>query len=107
TALILASAAIKGRIHGTLNWRWLQFLGMISYSLYLTHNPITGATFRVWYMIAGRSVAAQATGLVLATISCVVFAWGMYLVIERPSIALARSASRGKVAVEPLPPVRV
>lgn len=106
TALILVSAAIKGRIHDTLNWRWLQFLGMISYSLYLTHNPITGATFRVWYMIAGRSVVAQAAGLVLATIACVVFAWAMYRVLERPCIALARSASRGRVA-EPLPPVRV
>lgn len=107
TALILASAAIKGRLHNTLNWRWLQFLGMISYSLYLTHNPITGATFRVWYMIAGRSVAAQASGLLLATVTCVTFAWVMYRVIERPCIALARSASRGRIASEPLPPVRI
>jgi peptidoglycan/LPS O-acetylase OafA/YrhL len=26
-------------------------LGAISYSLYLTHNPITGAAFRVGYMV--------------------------------------------------------
>ncbi|MDI6025825.1 acyltransferase [Corticibacterium sp. UT-5YL-CI-8] len=103
SALLLVSTAIKGRLHDTLNWRWLQFLGAISYSLYLTHNPITGATFRVWYMIAGHSVAAQAAGLVLSAVACVVFAWIMYLLVERPCIAFARSITRARLRAPPRP----
>lgn len=92
--LMLFSVAIAGKLHSLLNWRWLQFLGMISYSLYLTHNPITGATFRIWYMIAGTSPASQVIGFVLSVCSCVLFAWLMYTVIEKPCIGLARSSAR-------------
>ena len=35
------------------------FIGMISYSLYLIHNPITGGVYRVAYKITGRSPAAE------------------------------------------------
>jgi peptidoglycan/LPS O-acetylase OafA/YrhL len=91
TALLLVSVAIAGRLGNLLDWRWLQFLGMISYSLYLTHNPITGATFRLWYMVAGRAPSSQVIGLLLSIVTCIVFAWIMHLVVERPCIALARS----------------
>lgn len=93
TALLLW-VAFTDRLGTLLNWRWLQFLGMISYSLYLTHNPITGATFRVWYMIAGRSPESQVIGLLLSVVACLVFAWLFFMAIERPFIALARSAGR-------------
>lgn len=93
TALVLVSVALADRMHTLLNWRWLQFLGMISYSLYLTHNPITGATFRVWYMIAGRTQATQVIGFGLSIVSSIVFAWLMYQYMERPCIALARSSA--------------
>lgn len=92
TALVLVSVAISGRLGNLLNWRWLQFLGMISYSLYLTHNPITGATFRVWYIIAGRSPADQVIALLLSICACILFAWIMHRVVEKPCIALARSS---------------
>jgi peptidoglycan/LPS O-acetylase OafA/YrhL len=39
TACLLLAAAVTGQISLALNWRWLQFLGLISYSLYLVHNP--------------------------------------------------------------------
>ncbi len=93
TALVLVSVAISGRLGTLLDWRWLQFLGMISYSLYLTHNPITGATFRVWYMIAGRAPSSQIVGLLLSIIASILFAWIMYIVVEKPCIALARSGA--------------
>ena len=32
---------------------------MSSYSLYLIHNPMTGAFYRVAYKITGRSPAAE------------------------------------------------
>ena len=93
TALVLVTVALADKLHTALNWRWLQFLGLISYSLYLTHNPITGATFRVWYMIAGREPVAQAIGLGLSIAASIGFAWAMFMCIERPCMALARSSA--------------
>ena len=93
TALLVVSVALAGRLGDLLDWRWLQFLGSISYSLYLTHNPITGATFRVWYLVAGRSPYDQVIGLILSIVACIAFAWFLYVVVEKPCIALARSAA--------------
>jgi peptidoglycan/LPS O-acetylase OafA/YrhL len=90
TAVTLRCATRNGQIYTALNWRWLQFLGVISYSLYLTHNPITGATFRVGYMITGRSVALEALWWVLTVGICVGFASLTWWVIERRSIRWAR-----------------
>jgi peptidoglycan/LPS O-acetylase OafA/YrhL len=47
TSLLLWVSAISGQVYSACSWRWIQMLGAISYSLYLTHNPITGATFGV------------------------------------------------------------
>lgn len=93
TALLVVWVAIAGRMADLLNWTWIQFLGRISYSLYLTHNPITGATFKAWYMIAGQSAVSQVIGLSLSIVACIGFAWLMYVVVEKPCIALARKAS--------------
>jgi peptidoglycan/LPS O-acetylase OafA/YrhL len=41
TALVLYVSARSNRIENDMNWRPLQFLGKISYSLYLTHVPVT------------------------------------------------------------------
>jgi peptidoglycan/LPS O-acetylase OafA/YrhL len=50
---------IAGRLQTGLNWRWLQFLGLISYSLYLIHNLVTGAAFRIGFILTGRSVFTE------------------------------------------------
>jgi peptidoglycan/LPS O-acetylase OafA/YrhL len=47
TAVVLYAASMSRHIASGMNWRWVQFLGLVSYSLYLIHNPVTGATFRV------------------------------------------------------------
>jgi len=44
TSAILLYAGLYGKMSTWLNWRWLQSLGLISYSLYLLHAPVTGAT---------------------------------------------------------------
>ena len=89
TALVLLAAAMSDNIYKGLNWRWLQFLGVVSYSLYLTHNPITGATFRVWYLIADRSPPSQLIGLALAAVASLICAWLFYKFIEAPCSKLA------------------
>jgi peptidoglycan/LPS O-acetylase OafA/YrhL len=103
TSLVLWAAAISGRIYSACSWRWIQMLGAISYSLYLTHNSITGAAFRVGYMVTGRSPILEAVWWSLATCACLVFAWGVWWLVERPSIRLARRVRLAPARAEGAP----
>jgi peptidoglycan/LPS O-acetylase OafA/YrhL len=73
-----------------LNWRWLQGLGAISYSLYLIHAPATGAVFRIAARFGVSSVASDACWLLISLGACIAAACVMWRAIEKPSIALAR-----------------
>jgi peptidoglycan/LPS O-acetylase OafA/YrhL len=90
TAFALWLAAVSSRMMMSLNWSWLQFLGLVSYSLYLTHNSITGATFRVGYMLTSRSMLWEAIWWMASIGASVAFAGLMWRVIEKPSMQLAR-----------------
>ncbi len=90
TAIALWTVAARGRLYSAFDWRWLQGLGAISYSLYLTHNPITAATFWLGYTLTGRSPFLEAVWWVITTAACIAFAFGMWWLVERPSINLAR-----------------
>jgi peptidoglycan/LPS O-acetylase OafA/YrhL len=73
-----------------LNWRWLQFLGTISYSLYLIHNPITGAAFRAGFLLTGRNIYTEAFWWLVSLAACIGAATLFWLFIERPSARLAK-----------------
>jgi hypothetical protein len=47
-------------MYSASSWRWIQMLGAISRSPCLTHNPITGAAFRMGYMVTGCSLILEA-----------------------------------------------
>ncbi len=81
---------IAGRLQTGLNWRWLQFLGLISYSLYLIHNLVTGAAFRIGFILTGRSVFTEVLWWVGSLAACTLFATAMWWTIERPSTVWAR-----------------
>jgi peptidoglycan/LPS O-acetylase OafA/YrhL len=98
TAATLSVAAMTGSLYRGLNWRWLQSLGLISYSLYLLHNPITGASFRVGYMLTGHSPLWEALWWIASIAACIIFAAGAWWLIERPSMNLARKISLKKPA---------
>lgn len=74
----------------------LQWLGLISYSLYLTHNTVTGAMFRIGYKITGRSVATEALWLALVVVGCCVFAWIFFLVFERAGLRWSKMVAAHK-----------
>ena len=110
--VVLAVAAIVGRnmftlagiatsvvLFGLSRWqpeaasgsiRLLTNLGLISYSFYLLHNPITGAAFNVTRRVAGDGIAAELAGLMLSFCLCVLAAGISYVVIERPAIQWGR-----------------
>jgi peptidoglycan/LPS O-acetylase OafA/YrhL len=102
TCVVAASALLVAGIAGKIamwNWRWLQFLGTISYSLYLLHNPITGATFRVGYMMTGHSLVTEALWWPISIAACILAAFGLWYFVERPSLNLARRFSLGSTEI--------
>ena len=69
----------------TMDWRPVQSLGAISYSLYLTHNPVTGATF----FVLSKAHVPELVALGLDLCVCIAVAALFWWVFERPSIQLA------------------
>jgi peptidoglycan/LPS O-acetylase OafA/YrhL len=67
-----------------LNLRWVKFIGVLSYSLYLIHNPMLGTCEHMLtdLPIWGRQVAA----FVLSFLTAV----AIYVVIERPCAKLRK-----------------
>lgn len=90
-ALLLFFAAMTGWAETGLNWRWLQFLGTISYSLYLIHVPLMQAVDSVVHRLLGHGMAADLICLVGIFAVCVAMALLLYWAVERPSHRLARS----------------
>lgn len=66
--------------------RSLLFLGTISYSLYLTHNPVAGAVFFVLAKIGAPELLA----LPVSIAACISAATAFWFVIERPTMKLAQ-----------------
>ena len=62
---------------------------MISYSLYLIHNPITGASYYVAYRITGRSLGTEAFGFVTVVAVNIAAAYAFWWLLERPSLELS------------------
>ena len=89
TAVGLYVARQTGFIHNGLSWRPISFLGTVSYSLYLTHNPVSGASF----FLLDKIGAPQWAALLLTLAACVIAAYAFWWLIERPSMNLAHRVS--------------
>lgn len=90
TSLFLMLAAYQRKEGVWLSYRWIQFLGMISYSLYLLHNPLTGATFNIFKRVFPSNAVSEFVGIVMVAVVCVGVSFIAYCLIERPSISLSR-----------------
>jgi len=94
TAILLFWAARTGYAEDGLNWRWLQGLGAISYSLYLIHNPVTAAFGRVLKLVDPNPGALVSTAFLIAIVAVAVITAAMFWwVFERPSHRLSRRVS--------------
>ena len=94
TSVLLLEIGRAGLMQSVLHWRWLQFLGLISYSLYLLHNEISGAAFFLGYKILGQTLLTEILGLVFVSILCVACAAGTYWLLEKPSIQWSRQVKQ-------------
>jgi peptidoglycan/LPS O-acetylase OafA/YrhL len=101
TALSIVLVGRAGRLHDLLNWSWLQHLGRISYSLYLTHTVIGWPLIGLGIAWNGGLPGPIGSLLLFltATAASLVAAEVLHRLVERPSLALSqrifRSASAG------------
>lgn len=90
TVLLLTLA---GRVGGLETWaraRWLQFVGRVSYGVYLLH-PLAGAQAR-WHVgihVNLRSGPGALAVLVAAIALTMLLAWGLHVAVEAPAMRLA------------------
>lgn len=78
-----------GRLHNCCNASWLQFLGRVSYSLYLIHYPVSHIVVNVGYYLTGESTVAAVLWLIVALAASLAAAHGLYVLVEAPSVRLA------------------
>lgn len=90
TAIILLVSVRTGWAETGLNWSWLQFLGTISYSLYLIHNPLTGASGFLAHRIMGVGIWADAATLIIIVGTSIAAAYLLWIVIEHPTHRLSK-----------------
>jgi len=83
----------RGRLGTTLNYSVLQYLGKISYSLYLIHFPVSHIVTTLGYehmSVTGTYTPQASLGWLLAAlIVSLIAAHGMYHFVEAPSVRLA------------------
>lgn len=101
-AAILLLAATTQSWGTVLQASWLQKLGTVSYSLYLTHNPFSGAAFFIARKALPGGAAVQGLHLAWAAAICLAGAWLFWRLFEVPahhvSRALGRASARARSA---------
>jgi peptidoglycan/LPS O-acetylase OafA/YrhL len=93
-ALLLFAAARLGKLGTALKSRPWQWLGAISYSLYLVHVPTLGLLTGAWQRFAGRGLVQDSLAAVLLLTTCLLGAATLYWIVERPSHKLAKQLFR-------------
>jgi len=91
TAAALLAAGRFGRMQSWLGWGWLQFLGAISYSLYLLHNPLTGAGFNLVRRVLPGGIPTELVGLCASVAICIAVSYAVYRLVEVPSQRWSRA----------------
>ena len=90
TALIFFLVGLVNRLETWLSWKWLQFLGLISYSLYLSHDIIGVYLRDTGLHLANKYVNLNSDVFVylwvwVCIIICIVFASLLHRYIEKPT----------------------
>jgi peptidoglycan/LPS O-acetylase OafA/YrhL len=86
TTLLLFVAGQMGRLTSWLNYAPLQYLGKISYSLYLSHLLVADYVMRFGSRLTHTNPHAAVFWFFLAGAISIVAAHGLYLLVEKRSI---------------------
>ncbi len=99
-ALIVVGVISGQRLRNLLEGKIAQFLGRISYSLYLTHLPLLFTVFAAFYLYLGQPPSAfrLACWIVLFAFIAMSVAWLMTVWIDEPVTRLVKVKTR-RVAV--------
>ena len=90
TGLVIFYVGKTGRLNSWLNFGWLQFLGRISYSLYLVHYVIGLSIQQIGRHISGDSPRAEVVWFFISLGASIVGAWILYRLVEVPGVKLAK-----------------
>jgi peptidoglycan/LPS O-acetylase OafA/YrhL len=98
----------RDRLTSLFSSRPFQFLGAISYSLYLFHSTVGWRFVRVSGLIFGRDLARPFVWLLfgVAVAVCIVVSWIAWAIVERPALRFSRRftlSRRRSRAGEPAP----
>lgn len=100
TSILMVVAGVRGKMGSWLAGRTIQFLGKISYSLYLIHLAVGWRAISLVGQLSPPLSAPQAIALFLGGIALsVASAAVMWRLIEYPSIALSK-----RIAIAKRPP---
>ena len=102
TALAILVAGRQQKLDQWLNWPWLQYVGRISYSLYLIHFPVCHLLMSAgWKFFSHSPTLTQAMVILSGSLVASLFAaHALYQLVESPS---ARWAARRKKTNPVLP----
>ena len=95
TTVAIYTVGRLGHLGDWLNFRPLQFLGTISYSLYLIHYPVSWIIGCVGFALTGTAVVPAVIWLVLGLVASIGVAHIVHVAIELPAIRLG-AAIQGK-----------
>ena len=95
---LLAAYRFDAKWASLAPFQWLGFVGVFSYSLYLTHTITLRIFNQVWQKL-NLPGALHPLGFVLAVAFAVAAAYGFFLLFERPFLTRARPKSGAKGAV--------
>lgn len=91
TATIILEVSRANRLQTWCSWSWLQFLGKISYALYLTHVPLLGAAYFLVHKFFAHSLISELLSLIIGFAVCIVFAVLVWQLVEKPAIKWSQS----------------
>ncbi len=89
-ATLLLEVGRANQMQNALNWQPLQFLGRISYSIYLTHNAVVAGSLFLGFKLLKVNLVTEITCTLVAIIASIGFAAIMFELVEKPSIKLSR-----------------